>query len=144
MNILFICLANLNRSPRAAEVFQKLANQKGLDVEVQSAGTNTSFGRKADPELLLRGYGVKSVTQLTNEMLEKADIVVALDSEIRKEIETDYLVIPRKIITLDVEDRYSLGRKNLDSLFEILNRKLEPLAEELSLLQRKRPGKEAL
>jgi protein-tyrosine-phosphatase len=143
MMILFVCHANLNRSPRAAEVFRKLADQKGFDVEIQSAGTNACFEGE-DPQLLLRTFGVDHSTQLTNEMLEKADITVALDSWVQQEIETEYQIPPKKLISLGIPDVYSLRRENFDRLYEILNKKLEPLAEEISLSQRKRTNKEAL
>jgi protein-tyrosine-phosphatase len=141
MNVLFVCYANLNRSPRAAEVFRKLADQKGLDIEIQSAGTD-AWAREKDPETL-SGYGVKSVTQLTNEMLKKADIVIALDLSVMWDIKNNFQTTPRRIIDLGIEDKYSLGSGNLDTLYEILNKKLEPLAEELSLSLRP-PNKEAL
>jgi protein-tyrosine-phosphatase len=35
---LFVCAANLNRSPTAEDVFRKMAAAKGLAVEVSSAG----------------------------------------------------------------------------------------------------------
>ena len=144
MIVLFVCHANLNRSPRAAEVFRKFASQKSFDVEVQSAGTNAPFDpRDLDPDFLRANYGVESVTRLTDEMLEKADMVVALDGWVRWEIQTGYQVIPKRIITLGVEDRYSLRLGNLDELYRILNQKLEPLAEELFGLEGRRPSKEA-
>ena len=143
MNVLFVCHANLNRSPRAAEVFRKLADQRGLDVEVQSAGTN-AWARDWDPEALRREYGVSSTTQLTRDMLKKTDIVVALDNFVEEEIRLCYKVTPKNMIILDVEDRYTLKYRNLDALYEILNQKLEPLVEKISLLERKHRGKESV
>lgn len=140
MIVLFVCHANLNRSPRAAEVFRKLADQKGFDVEIQSAGTDTSSD---NPEFLRTNYGVDRTTQLTKEMLEKADVVIALDPWVTFDIETWYKY-PEKIITLGIPDRFSLQSGNLDELYEILNQKLEPLAEELSRSQGRPSRKEVL
>lgn len=142
MIVLFVCHANLNRSPRAAEVFQKLAYEKGLDVEIQSAGTDAPAG-VPDPEFVRAKYGVERTTQLTNEMLNKADIVVALDPWVEKEIRAWY-ESPEKIIVLSVPDRFSLRRGNLDALYEILNQQLEPLTEELSHSQGRTSSKEAM
>lgn len=142
MIVLFVCHANLNRSPRAAEVFRKFAEQKGFDVEIQSAGTDAPAGIP-NPELLLVEYGVERTTQLTNEMLKKADIVVALDPWVEKEIRTWYKP-PEKITVLNIPDRFSLQSDNLDVLYEILNKKLEPLAEELSRSQGRQPSKEIM
>ncbi|MDP2676218.1 MAG: hypothetical protein Q8O83_00840, partial [bacterium] len=129
MIALFVCHANLNRSPRAAEVFRKLADQKGFDIEVQSAGTDAYF-KDSDPQLLGEAFGLDHVTQLTNEILEKSDITVALDDDVKREIETNFQVKPRRIITWGIPDVYSNRRNNFDALYEILNKKLEPLAEE--------------
>jgi protein-tyrosine-phosphatase len=143
MIALFVCHANLNRSPRAAEVFRKLADQKGFNIEVQSAGINASF-EGHDPQLLNEAFGVQHVTQLTDAILEKANIVVALDDWVKREIETKYQIMPKRMITLGIPDVYSKRRNNFKELYEILNKKLEPLAEEISLLQRKGPNKESL
>jgi protein-tyrosine phosphatase len=143
MIALFVCHANLNRSPRAAEVFRKLADQKGFNIEVQSAGTDAFF-EGHDPQLLFRAFGVDHATQLTNEMLEKANIVIVLDDWVKREIETKYPIKPKRMISLGVPDSYSKKRNNFDELYEILNKKLEPLAEEISLLRRKPRSKETL
>ena len=37
--VLFVCLGNICRSPLAEAAFRKAANEAGLDVEVDSAGT---------------------------------------------------------------------------------------------------------
>jgi len=142
MMILFVCHANLNRSPRAAEVFRFIANEKKLDVEIMSAGTqafpifNSENSKKA--------FGVEKTTQLTNEMLEKADYVVSMDNDVSQEIKEDFQIVPQKMITLGIEDNFSLRKNNLHNLYGILDQKLRPLAEEVSLSQRKRPNKEIL
>lgn len=140
--ILFICHENLNRSPRAAEVFRRLADQKGFDVEIQSAGINAPS--YFSPKILSMAFGVNHVTKLTDEMLEKADVAVALDDWVQQKIETDYGVKPKRIVTLGIPDHYSLIQNNLSKLYKILDEKLEPLAEEISLSQRRRPNKEIL
>lgn len=40
MKILMTCLGNICRSPMAEGILQKLANEKGLNWQVHSAGTN--------------------------------------------------------------------------------------------------------
>lgn len=128
--------------PPAAEVFRKFAEEKDLDVEVQSAGTDTdSFD---DQAFLRANWGVERTTQLTNEMLAQADIVVALNPWVEKEIRAWYKP-PEKITVLNVPDRFSLHSGNLDELYKILNQQLKPLAEELlSKSEGKRPNKEVL
>lgn len=143
MMVLFVCQANLNRSPRAAEVFRKLADQKGFDVEIQSAGTN-AICEGDNPQVLNAAFGVDHVTQLTGEIVEKADVIVALDMWVKQDIKTRYPFITSEIVSLGISDRYSKRENNLDALYKILNEKLEPLAEEIFLSQRKRTSKEIL
>jgi len=77
-------------------------------------------------------------------MLEKADFVVSMDNDVSQEIKEDFQIVPQKMITLGIEDNFSLRKNNLHNLYGILDQKLKPLAEEISLLQRKRPSKENL
>lgn len=49
MKLLFVCTGNLHRSPMAAGIAAKLAAERGLSVEVQSAGTLGLLHRPADP-----------------------------------------------------------------------------------------------
>ncbi|RYG43356.1 low molecular weight phosphotyrosine protein phosphatase [bacterium] len=37
--VLFVCLGNICRSPLAEAIFRRIATERGLDVEVDSAGT---------------------------------------------------------------------------------------------------------
>ncbi|RYG31760.1 low molecular weight phosphotyrosine protein phosphatase, partial [bacterium] len=37
--VLFVCLGNICRSPLAEGIFRRIAAERGLDVEVDSAGT---------------------------------------------------------------------------------------------------------
>jgi len=71
-------------------------------------------------------------------------VVVALDGSIEEEIKTDYQLGTRRMIVLGIPDDYAKRRNNLDVLDKILNKKLEPLAQEISLSRRKRPSKETL
>lgn len=143
MMILFVCQANLNRSPRAAEVFREIADQKGLSVDVRSAGTNAILEGE-NPQLLNEAFGVDHATQLTSEMVEKADVIIALDMYVKQNIETKYPFITNEIVSLGIPDKYSKQEDNLDVLYKILKEKLEPLVEEVFLSQRKRSSKETL
>lgn len=141
MKVLFVCSANLNRSPRAAEVFRRLANQRGLDVEVLSAGTD-AWAINEEPSVLREKYGVESCTQLTKEMLKEADIVFPLDDRTRESIREEFQVLPKRTIPLNIPDRFSFRDGNLDKLYEILNQKLEPIVEKIFPREGGHPGKE--
>ncbi len=61
MKILMVCLGNICRSPLAHGVLEHLAREKGLDWEIDSAGTgNWHVGEKPDRRsiAIAKNYGV--------------------------------------------------------------------------------------
>jgi protein-tyrosine-phosphatase len=135
MKIRFVCSANLNRSPRAARFLRAIADKEGWkDIEINSAGTKTE---DVTPEEL-RARGREFVTQLTDEMLRKEDIIIAFDSKIEQDIRNNYEVMPKRMITLGVSDH-----KNLLFVFdEILEQKLGDLIEKIRSEQKGTVSKE--
>lgn len=134
MMILFVCRANLNRSPRAAEVFKRLASAVNLDIEVISAGTNTPDYSVEKPEVLERVWGVKETTQLTPDLLRRANKIIALDSFVIEEMVNLFGVESGSVINLEIPDHFSKSRGNLDGLYQLLEEKLTPLVREASIL----------
>lgn len=66
INVLFVCMGNICRSPTAEGVFNHLVNTHGLDdlIHVDSAGTHAyHVGEKPDPRAcasaLEKGYDIK-------------------------------------------------------------------------------------
>ncbi len=103
---LFVCAANRNRSPTAADVAQALAEQKALDIEVRSAGL-TPFAERP----------------LTQEMADWADLIFVMEDYMAQELETTYGQDPRKIVSLDIPDFYERGDP---LLVHILKESLQP------------------
>lgn len=85
--VLFVCLANICRSPAAAGVFVAIAQRAGLlsQVEVDSAGTSGyQQGEPPDPRMAeaarRRGYTVAgSARAITPDDLERFDLIIAMD-----------------------------------------------------------------
>lgn len=126
--ILFVCKANLNRSPRAAEVFKKLCERKLIEnVKIISAGTRT-FG-EVEPGQFKRTYGIDSITQLTEDLIEKADKIFVLDDFIQSDIQR-FNPKSKEVINLRVPDNYSKPRGNIDELDILLNKKLRAYIDE--------------
>lgn len=48
--MLFVCTANICRSPMAAGIFEALSGDSGLPFEARSAGTAALVGEPAAPE----------------------------------------------------------------------------------------------
>lgn len=83
LHILFVCTGNTCRSPMAEGLLRKLAKERGVDVEVRSAGVSaipgTSISRHA--AAILRDEGIHDAfqsSQLTGEAVAWADLILTL------------------------------------------------------------------
>tara|TARA_R110002049_G_scaffold72490_6_gene187331 strand:+ start:4001 stop:4498 length:498 start_codon:yes stop_codon:yes gene_type:complete len=87
--ILFVCMGNICRSPAAEAVMKRFAEEFGVDVDVDSAGTHGyHVGEQADSRMQLaaeaRGYELMSRgRQVTKDDLDGTtfDLVLAMDRE---------------------------------------------------------------
>jgi protein-tyrosine phosphatase len=88
LQVLFVCLGNICRSPLAEAAFRREAERVGLDVEADSAGTGDwHVGRPPDPraQAVAKRQGV-DISGLRARLVEPEDFrrfshVVALDAE---------------------------------------------------------------
>jgi len=103
---LFVCAANQNRSPTAAEVFRTLAAQAGLAIEVSSAGLSPLADRP-----------------VTKELADRADLIFVMEDYMTQELETRYGQDPAKIVCLDIPDLYY---RDDPLLVQFLNEALAP------------------
>lgn len=86
--VLFVCMANICRSPMAEGVFRHMVTQAGLEsvVTVASAGTHAFHegeppDRRAQTAAQKRGYRLDDLraTKVTAEMLAEFDLVLVMD-----------------------------------------------------------------
>lgn len=92
--VLFVCLGNICRSPTAEGVFAALAQDAGLPVEVDSAGTsdwhvgNPPYG-PMQTAAAARGYDLSPLRarQFTARDFEAFDLIIAMDSDNKHNIE---------------------------------------------------------
>lgn len=96
MKILFVCLANVDRSPTAEEMFKSRS-----DLEVMSAGISALGGR-----------------QLTEELVNWADKIFVMEQEQAEYIEVLVLGSKTKTIALDIPDIYPRNHPKLKMLLE--------------------------
>ncbi len=89
LNILFVCMGNICRSPTAEGVFKHLVNTHGLDdmIQVDSAGTHAYHeGEHPDPRAcasaLEKGYDIsKATARKVNERdFEKFTYILPMDN----------------------------------------------------------------
>lgn len=95
LRVLFVCTANLCRSPMAEFLLRHTVAEAGLDWQVASAGTRAMTGRGAHPNTLTvlgeRGVptppvGAWAARQLTPELIRQADLVLAAAAEHRRAV----------------------------------------------------------
>lgn len=86
MHVMFICLGNICRSPMAERVARKLAEERGLDVRLTSAGTSAEeagapIDRRAQRLLRERGYDVEDhvARRIDQQLVEDVDLFVVAE-----------------------------------------------------------------
>lgn len=102
---LFICLANMERSPTGKRVFEELSKEKGIEVKVESAGLMPDLGR-----------------QVTKEIADNADVIFVMEPYMKIKLINTYSQNPEKIISLNIPDIY---KRHDPELVNWLKRKLE-------------------
>ena len=92
MKVLFVCTGNSCRSPMAAALFQKMAKNQGLDVEVKSCGTATLPGLSASKPAIevLRREGIDisahKAVPVNSELINWADVILVMEEKHKEQI----------------------------------------------------------
>ncbi len=105
---LFVCLANMNRSPTAAEVFKGLARRRGKEVVSLSAGVSPLARQPLNASLVAR-----------------ADLIFVMEDYMKESMLRDFDVEEGRIVVLDIPDIYE---KDDPVLVKQLRDVLEPYA----------------
>jgi protein-tyrosine phosphatase len=85
--VLFVCTANVCRSPMAAAIFNALAEERDLPFRAESAGTAALEGRSLDPNAIvaLEETGVypeaHRARQVRETMIEESGLVLAMSAK---------------------------------------------------------------
>ena len=104
LHYLFVCHANMDRSPTAEAVCSLIANDNNLDIEASSAGVS----RRADQPI-------------TKQMADLADKIFVMEPNMATEMVEEYDQNRAKIVCLDILDIYF---QNAPELVQILEEKL--------------------
>ena len=85
--VLFVCTANICRSPMAQAIFNALAEDEGLTFRAESAGTAALEGRPMaeNTRAALEEAGIypgpHSARQVSEEIIEEAELVLAMSPQ---------------------------------------------------------------
>lgn len=152
MNICFVCLGNIVRSPLAENMFRYVADKKGVGekYEVDSAGTSAyHVGEAPDSRMrkVARERGLTysgSARQFQKEDFGRFDLVIAMDKENRRALErlADSPQEANKIRLMrefdpqsqpdaGVPDPYYGGMEGFHRVFDIVERSTRELLEAL-------------
>lgn len=120
--ILIVCIGNICRSPMAEAILQQRLLDRGLQIEVSSAGLHALVDSPADPmaqELLAeRGVDISMhrARQLTQKLVFDADLILTMDSKQEQQLVHHYLGAKGRVYRIgqisgfDVSDPYKRPR----------------------------------
>ncbi|MBE8713882.1 low molecular weight protein-tyrosine-phosphatase [Sphingobacterium hungaricum] len=144
MKILMVCLGNICRSPLAHGVLQHLANEKGLNWEIDSAGTGDwHVGQAPDRRSIAvaKKYGVDISKQQAQffiaDFFEKYDHILVMDSQNYADVlalaKTEEQKRKVKLFLLDnaVPDPY-YDSNLFEPVYSMIERRCQELIHELA------------
>ena len=82
MRVLFVCTGNTCRSPMAEAILKEIAEERNLEIEVQSAGVYAADGQIASRNAI-KAVDTKEIKEhrsqrLTKELMKWADLVLVM------------------------------------------------------------------
>lgn len=150
MKILMVCLGNICRSPMAEGILRRRAQQAGLTITTDSAGTSSNHvGQAPDHRATqtMRAYGIDitdlRARQFTASDLDHFDRIFAMDSsnlEDIRELAVNDQQLKKVSLLMDlvpngpvrnVPDPYYGGQEGFDQVFRMLDQACTVLVEQL-------------
>ncbi len=150
MKILMVCLGNICRSPMAEGVLRHLAKEKGIDLHIDSAGTNRYHtGEPPDPraQKAMKKYGIDicdlRARTIEPEDFERFDLLLVMD---QSNYENVAELAPREDLkakvkllmdhvphhaSREVPDPYYGGDEGFDRVYEMLVEACNALLEDV-------------
>lgn len=144
--ILFVCLGNICRSPLAEGILRHKANQHGIDLTIDSAGTgNWHAGENPDTRAIKvgmeRGVDISKLIarQITEDDFENFDKIYVADAEVydgvmelalnrEHKLKVDYLMnLVHPDLNMPVPDPYFGGTDGFEKVFDMLDRACEAI-----------------
>ena len=144
-SILFVCHANICRSPIAEGIARKIANRKGMDLTIDSCGLSNLYVGEMPCSYSVRiakehGLDISSIRarQITYKDIDTFELIIAMDDKNRSEL---IQMGARNVVKLgvfgyegeDIPDHHLFpSYEGVDKVYEIIDVCVTNLLEELS------------
>ena len=144
-SILFVCHANICRSPIAEGIARKIANRKGMDLTIDSCGLSNLYVGEMPCSYSVRiakehGLDISSIRarQITYKDIDTFELIIAMDDKNRSEL---IQMGARNVIKLgvfgyegeDIPDHHLFpSYEGVDKVYEIIEACVTNLLEELT------------
>ncbi|MBC35296.1 MAG: protein-tyrosine-phosphatase [Bacteroidetes bacterium] len=153
MKILFVCLGNICRSPLAEGILLAKAAEKGLDIEVESAGFESYHINEPPDERAVKicdRYGIdikeNKCRLFTVEDFDKFDRIYVMDSGNYRDVqyfsrhEEDMQKVSYLLSVIDgknqaVPDPYYGGEEGFENVYQLINNACGKIVEKIEQKQ---------
>lgn len=144
--VLFVCKANICRSPLAEVYFREKARKEGRLVSVKSAGVETQPGRQAHKlaKEIARQQGISleshTATILYQELMEHSDLVLVMEVAQRDRVMKLYPQDRHKVFllgqfcksgSLDIADPYQGTKEDFEVCFKRIQESCDRVMQQL-------------
>ena len=138
-SVLFVCLGNICRSPLAEGILRHKANEKGIDLNIESAGTESfHVGENPDKRSIKvakeKGIDISRVArQLKSGDFDKFDRILVADAQVYNEVKhiarnagdmkkVDFIMNACEAgRNTAVPDPYYGGQEGFEKVYDMLN-----------------------
>ena len=153
LSVLFVCHANICRSPTAEAVLRHKAKQNGCEIHIDSAGTHASQGRSPDKRSqkvsIQKGYDFSGIASrsIEAEDFSKFDYIVPMDTNnldnlLAKGCGSEKLKLMMSYAdenirskVIDVPDPYRGGMNGFDLVLTLIEYACDGLIREIQQIQ---------